>query len=69
MAEYERSKNFSNYVVIICGIVNILNGMVFYMQTKTLGVAAFTRVWSIVDFIIIVTNLITVLNLIVDFQT
>jgi len=52
---------------MICGAVNILNSFVFFMQTRTLGVDAFTRVWSIVDFIIIITNFITLFNLIFDF--
>ena len=32
-----------------------------------MGVDAFTRVWSINDFIIIITNFITLFNLIFDF--
>ena len=34
------------------------------MQTKSLGIKAFGRLWSQVDFFIIVTNWATVINLI-----
>ena len=39
------------------------------MQTKSLGIQACTRIWSIVDFSIIITNFMTLLNLIFDFGT
>ena len=59
---YDRANHLSEIVVIICGIFNLLNTLVFIMQTKSLGKRAFFRIWSIVDFIIIVTNFVTVIN-------
>ena len=35
--QFNRIAGFSNAVVMICGIVNILNSFVFFMQTKSLG--------------------------------
>jgi hypothetical protein len=63
----QSSTSFSNAVVMICGLVNILNSVVFCMQTKSLGIEACTRIWSIVDFSIIITNFITLLNLVFPF--
>ena len=39
------------------------------MQTKSLGIAACTRVWSIVDFIIVCTNFMTLVNKFFSFGT
>ena len=67
--EYLKMKSISDTVVFICGVFNILNSFVFLMQSKNLGMQVFFRVWSIVDFTIIVTNFITVLNLYIRFGT
>jgi hypothetical protein len=67
--EFDKMRKFSDSVVFICGIFNILNSFVFLMQSKSLGMQIFVRVWSIVDFFIIVTNFITVLNLYISFGT
>ena len=60
--KFDQVRHFSDIAVIICGIFNILNTVVFLMQTKSLGLAACTRVWSIVDFVIVITNFMTLLN-------
>jgi len=62
-ADYDKIRKFSDAVVVICGTCNILNSFVFFMQSKSLGLQVFVRVWSIVDFSIIVTNFITLINL------
>lgn len=39
------------------------------MQTKSLGMKALSRIWSIVDFNIIITNFITLINIQSEFGT
>jgi hypothetical protein len=62
-AKFNNIKEFSDWVVKICGLFNILNTFVFLMQSKSLGMQIFARIWSIVDFLIIVTNFMTLINL------
>tara|TARA_B110000285_G_C15087848_1_gene597246 strand:- start:497 stop:1342 length:846 start_codon:yes stop_codon:yes gene_type:complete len=66
---YDRTKHFSDVVVIICGMFNILNTLVWIMQTRSLGWAACYRIWSIVDFNIIITNFMTLFNKFYSFGT
>ena len=55
-------------MVVICGMFNILTSFVFFMQSRSLGIQVFFRIWSIVDFFIVVTNFITLINLYSPFQ-
>ena len=59
---YDKALIASNLIIVVCGGINILNTLVFIMQTKYLGTNAFTRIWSIIDFIIIITNNVTWVN-------
>lgn len=68
-AEYKRLKIMSNISVMLCGFFNIVNMFAFLMQTKSLGLNAFFRLWSQVDAIIIITNGVTVVNLMINIET
>ena len=67
--EYDRLKSISNICVCCCGVFNVLNMLVFVMQSKSLGLNAFFRLWSQVDSMIIILNSITLINLIYKFGT
>ena len=45
-AAYAKALIASNLIIVVCGGINILNTLVFIMQTKYLGTNAFTRIWS-----------------------
>ena len=54
----------SNSFVSVCGLLTLVNVFVFYKQTLILRWQAFSRIWSIVDFFIIVANALTFINII-----
>ena len=48
--------------IVIITLVNTLNMYIFTKQTLSLGIIVIKRLWSVVDFIIIVLNYFIVLN-------
>jgi len=59
----------SNAVVLICGMFNFVNMVVFVMQSKNMGFSVLLRAWSVVDIIIIISNFVTVANLFLKIGT
>ena len=67
--DHKRATTTSNLVVVVCGGFNFVNMIVFIMQSKKMGYKVLLRAWSVVDMIIIITNTLTVGNLLFNINT
>ena len=57
---------WKNIFCLSQGIINIINIKYFYEQTKRLGIQSLTRLWSIVDLVIISVNVCISISLFDD---